>query len=99
MILFDAECPMCTMATKVFESGKLLDKDGRASYQDFEPEVCPLLDRQRAANEIAFVNKETGEVTYGIDGLLTLFSIRFPILKQLFLFRPFVRLMSKAYAL
>ena len=98
LILFDAECPICNAYTKVLVNKNLLNEEGRSSYQELKPEACPMLNRQRAANEIALVNKETGEVTYGIESLLKIYSVRIPILKQLLLFRPFVHLMSKAYA-
>lgn len=98
LILFDAECPMCKVYTKAFVKGGLLDPEGRAAYQDLPQEACPMVDRQRAANEIALVNQETGEVTYGVESLFKVFAASFPVLKPLFLFRPFIWLMSKVYA-
>jgi hypothetical protein len=98
LILFDAECPMCKMYTRAFVQTGLLEQQGRAAYQDLTPEACPMVDRQRAVNEIALVNKETGEVTYGINSLFKLFGTAMPVFKPLFAFAPFVWLMSKAYA-
>ena len=56
---------MCNLYTKAFVSTGLLEKNGRAAYQETAIETCPMVDRQRAANEIALINQETGEVTYG----------------------------------
>lgn len=98
LILFDAECPMCRMYTQVFVESGMLDNDGRAAYQELPAQACPMLDKQRAINEIALVNQETGEVTYGVESLFKVFAASFPIFKPLFLFRPFVWLMSKIYA-
>lgn len=98
LILFDEECPMCRMYTSAFVSTGLLDKDGRASYQELSAQVCPNVDRQRAANEIALVNQETGEVTYGIESLFKIFAMVLPFLAPLFKFKPFIWLMSKVYA-
>ncbi|WCT11761.1 DUF393 domain-containing protein [Mucilaginibacter jinjuensis] len=98
LILFDAECPMCSLYTKAFVSTGLLEQDGRAAYQETAVETCPLVDRQRAVNEIALVNQETGEVTYGVKSLFKVFSVAIPALKPLFEFAPFVWLMSKVYA-
>jgi len=98
LILFDAECLMCKLYTQAFVSTGLLDENGRAAYQDTTVETCPMVDRQRAVNEIALVNQTTGEVTYGIESLFKVFSVAIPILKPLFEFAPFVRLMSKVYA-
>lgn len=98
LILFDEECPMCRMYTNAFVSTGLLDKEGRASYQELPIQACPMVDRQRAANEIALVNQETGEVTYGIESLFKIFATVVPFLGPLFKFRPFVWFMSKVYA-
>lgn len=98
LILFDEECPMCRMYTNAFVSTGLLDEDGRSSYQELPAQVCPNVDRQRAANEIALVNQETGEVTYGIESLFKIFAMVVPFLGPLFKFKPFVWVMSKVYA-
>lgn len=98
LILFDEECPMCRVYTSAFVNTGLLDKGGRAPYQGLAMQACPMVDRQRAANEIALVNQETGEVTYGIESLFKIFAIVAPFFAPLFSFRPFVWLMSKVYA-
>lgn len=98
LILFDTECPMCRMYTNAFIKSGMLDNNGRIPYQEFQTQACPMLDRQRAVNEIALVNQETGEVTYGIESLFKVIAPSFPVLKSLFLFRPFFWLMSKVYA-
>ena len=98
LILFDAECPMCILYTQAFVESGMLDNNGRTAYQEFPAQACPMLDRQRAVNEIALVNQETGEVTYGIESLFKVISFSFPVLKPLFLSRLFFWLMSKLYA-
>ena len=60
LILFDAECPMCRLYTNAFVSTGLLEKDGRMAYQELPADACPILDRQRAADEIALINQQTG---------------------------------------
>ncbi|WP_443945460.1 DUF393 domain-containing protein [Pedobacter sp. AW1-32] len=97
-ILFDAECPMCGLYTKAFISSKMLEKDGRVAYQEYFTGKCATLDRQRAANEIALINTNTGEVTYGIQSLFKVIANRFPIMKPIFSFAPFAWFMSKIYA-
>lgn len=98
LILFDADCPLCTLYTKGFVSLGILEKEGRLSYQEFPPETCSLLDRQRAVNEIALVNQQTGEVTYGIKSLFKVVGTAVPLLKPIFKFAPLVWLMTKFYA-
>ena len=98
LILYDADCPMCSLYTKAMVNAGVLDRKGRKAYQRVPVAVCPMVDRQRAVNEIALVNQATGEVTYGIQSLFKIFGTAVPALKPLFAFSPFVWLMSKVYA-
>lgn len=98
VILFDEECPMCYLYTKAFIKTGMLPKNGRESYQRTPPHICPMIDQQRAANEIALVNTENGEVTYGIDSLFKIIGNAVPIFSPLFAFKPFRYLMAKLYA-
>lgn len=97
-ILYDAECPMCNVYTRAFVAAGMLDKNSRAPYQQIPEAACPLVDRQRAVNEIALVNTQTGEVNYGIKSLFKVIGHAFPVFGPLFGFRPFIWLMSKVYA-
>ncbi|WP_025142188.1 hypothetical protein [Pedobacter jeongneungensis] len=98
VILFDNECPMCYAYTKAFVKTGMLAQDGREAYQEIPQNICPLVNKQRAANEIALINTETGEVTYGIQSLFKIIAHAMPFFKPLFLFSPFVYLMRKLYA-
>jgi predicted DCC family thiol-disulfide oxidoreductase YuxK len=98
LILYDADCPMCKAYTKAFTRSGMLSDGGRASYQNMPGEVCPLVDRQRAVNEIALVNTHTGEVSYGIQSLFKVIGHSFPAFGPLFGFAPFIWLMKKVYA-
>jgi hypothetical protein len=98
IILFDEECPMCHFYIKGFVKAGMLDLNGRAAYQHTPAHLCPLVDRQRAANEIALVNTENGEVTYGIKSLFKIIGHAMPVFKPLFAFGPFLFIMAKFYA-
>ena len=98
IILFDGECPMCKAYTQAFVSSGMLGANGRAAYQNSMDDVCPVIDRQRAVNEIALINLENGEVTYGIQSLFLVIGNTCPVFKPLFDFKPFEWLMSKIYA-
>jgi len=98
MILFDAECPMCSVYTKAFIKTGMLDGGGRAAYQTMPQNACPVYDRQRAVNEIALINLKNGEVTYGIKSLFKILGNAWPVFTPLFAFKPFIWLMSKVYA-
>jgi len=97
MILFDGECPMCRAYTRAFVKTGMLDADGRAAYQT-NMNACPLIDRQRAVNEIALVNLENGEVTYGVASIFKILGNTWPIFAGLFACNPFLWMMRKVYA-
>jgi len=97
IILYDAECPMCKLYTGQFIKRGMLGAGCRAPYQQMPETVCPYVNRQRAVNEIALVNTETGEVEYGVKSLLKVIANSFPVFGPLFSFRPFTWLMEKAY--
>ncbi len=98
VILFDNECPMCYVYTKAFVKTGMLPNNGREAYQNMPAEICPLVNQQRAANEIALINTETGEVTYGIYSLFKIIGNAMPVFRTLFNFVPFIWLMTKVYA-
>lgn len=98
LILYDAECPMCQLYTRAFTRSGMLDPNGRAPYQDLPPAACPLVDLQRAVNEIALIDTKTGEVNYGIESLFKVIGHSFPLFRPLFSWRPFLRIMRKVYA-
>jgi len=98
IILYDEECPMGLAYTKAFTKLNMLPGNGREPYQNAPANICPLIDKQRAANEIALVDTETGEVTYGINSVFKILGNAMPIFKPLFNFVPFHWLMTKAYA-
>lgn len=98
IILYDAECPICKLYTQAFTQTGMLNADGRASYQHMPEVACPVVDRRRAVNEIALVNTQTGEVSYGIDSLFKVLGNAWPVFKPLFGFSAFAWLMRKVYA-
>ncbi|MCM5527256.1 hypothetical protein [Parasegetibacter sp. NRK P23] len=98
LILYDAECPMCQLYTNAFVSSGMMDANGREAYQRLPEGACPLVDKQRAVNEIALVNLETGTVTYGVDSLCTVLAHNFPLLRPVFNFGLLRWCLRKAYA-
>lgn len=75
-MVYDADCPLCMAYTNAFVSTKMLDRQGRIPYQQVGGEFVPGMDAERAKNEIALVNRETGQVTYGLNSLLTVLEYR-----------------------
>lgn len=99
LILFDEECPVCLWAASSATASGMLEQQGKVSYQNADYAACPMVDRKRAANEMALVNLQTGEVIYGIKGLFKILGNAYPALKPLFTFTPLVWLLGKLYKL
>lgn len=97
VLLYDAVCPLCKMYTKTFVQCGLLDENGRSAYQEPEASVACFIDPQRAVNEIALVNRATGEVVYGVKSLLKILGNAWPVFRQLFQWQPFILLVTYLY--
>jgi predicted DCC family thiol-disulfide oxidoreductase YuxK len=97
IIFYDDECPMCKLYTQAFVHTHMLDNAGRKSYQQMPQEVCPLVDMERAVNEIALIDTNTGQVTYGVASLLKVITHSVPVLKPIFNHKAVLWLLQKAY--
>jgi len=99
LLLFDAECPVCDAYSRALVKSGLINNDGRKAYQnELNSDTCPLVDRQRAVNEIALVNLQTGEVSYGAESILRLYAAEYPILGKVVEFSPLMWILNKLYA-
>ncbi len=75
-MVYDADCALCMAYTGAFIKSEMLDEEGRIPYQQVGGEFVPGMDAERAKNEIALVNRENGQVTYGLESLLTVLEYR-----------------------
>ncbi len=99
LLLFDAECPVCDAFSKAVVNKGMINSDGRKAYQqELDAQTCPLVDRQRAINEIALINLDTGEVSYGAESILRLYAAEYPVLKKILTFGPLMWILNKLYA-
>ncbi len=96
-LIYDKDCPMCCIYTSAFIRAGVLEKNGRQPYH-MQASNSIEWDPERAKNEIALVNYESGKVTYGIDSMFTVIGHRFPYLKPLFNWKPFHWCMKKFYS-
>ena len=64
----------------------MLDECGRTPFRTLDPKIEKFIDRKRACNEIALVNKENGFVLYGTESLFAIIGNSFPLFKGLFRF-------------
>lgn len=99
LLLFDAECPICDAYSKAVVKSGLIGNDGRKAYQqELNAQACPLVDRQRAVDQIALINLETGEVSYGAESILKLYTAEYPFLKRVLTFHLLMWILNKLYA-
>lgn len=89
---------MCRLYTGAFINGGLLDAQGRKPYSDVSTDEYCSLDLHRAADEIALIDRKTGEVTYGIDSLIRIITHRWPVLSPLLMTAPVRWLLEHLYA-
>ncbi len=97
IFFYDDQCPMCKLYSRWFVKAGLITEEGRQPFQNIFRFSQSKLDVLRAQNEIALLNKESGEVVYGIDSLFKLLQLKLPFLKCLFVFSPFKWLMKRIY--
>ncbi len=83
-IIFDDECPLCNAYTNAFIKSGMLSPNGRVPYQIYAQTNVHGIDLPKSKNQIALVNTQTGEVTYGLDSMLKILQYRFPFVKYLF---------------
>lgn len=82
-IIYDCNCPLCSLYTGVFLKVGILGKNGRVSFEQANPELLEKLDLTRARHEIPLVDTATGEILYGLDGLCLIVGNMVPVLKPI----------------
>lgn len=99
IIVYDQDCPLCRSYTGAFIKTGMLEENGRVSFNEFIADQHSQLDMARSRDEIALINKRTGDVTYGLDSLLKILENSIPLLKPLFRLKWFRFSMQKLYLL
>ncbi len=78
-LLYDQDCPLCGLYTSGFIKTGMLDGNGRKPYSELSEEAYDFVDFKRASNEIALVDNKSKTVVYGIDSLLKVIEVSFPL--------------------
>lgn len=78
-LIYDSNCPLCCWYTDKFIQVGALDENGRISFNDLDESSVQQLDAHRGRHEIPLLDKQTGKVLYGIDGLTTILANMFPV--------------------
>src|ERR1041385_568562 len=96
-IVYDNACPMCSWYTGLFVRSGALSKAGRLSFSQLDKETLACLDLKRSRHEIPLIDTLNGQVLYGLDGLLLIFSHLIPVLKPVFTSRLFRKAVKPLY--
>lgn len=96
-LLYDEDCPLCSLYTTGFVKAGMLDENGKKPFVKISEEQQQFIDIQRASNEIALVDNKNQTVIYGIDSLLTIIGHSFPLVKKIGTTEPIYFLLKKLY--
>lgn len=96
-LIYDDQCPLCVAYTGAFINSGMLDEKGRTRYEEGQPKYAGALDMQKARNEIALVDTQSGHVYYGIDSLVKVLGSRFPWVAAIAGTRPVKFILLKLY--
>lgn len=97
-LLYDEDCPLCSLYTTGFVKSGMLDENGRKSYCQLSAEEQNFIDLKRATNEIALVDNKTKTVTYGIDSLIKVVGFSFPVIEKIATIKPVHYFLRKMYS-
>jgi predicted DCC family thiol-disulfide oxidoreductase YuxK len=98
ILIYDDECPLCRAYTSTFVSSGMLDAGGRKSFSEVVKSELPMIDWNRARNEIALVNRNDNTVTYGVESIVQILGNNLPCIKSLFRLMPINYILRKLYA-
>lgn len=96
-IIYDCNCPLCSLYTGVFLKIGVLGKNGRVSFEQANPEMLEKLDLTRARHEIPLIDTTTGEILYGLDGLCLIVGNIVPALKPVITNNLFKKALRPVY--
>ena len=97
-LLYDKDCPMCEVYSSTFIKCGMLEKDGRENFSQMSEKNEILIDYNRAKNEIALINQNSREVSYGLDSLLVIIGNSFPTLEKIGRVKPIYWFFKKFYS-
>lgn len=98
-LLYDEDCPLCQAYTGAFVKTGMLDEKGRKPYAELNESELTFVDKEKAVNEIALIDRENKTVTYGVDSLIKVIGNSFPIVSTIGNIKPVKYLLKKLYSL
>ena len=83
-LIFDGECPMCSMYSSVLVKSGMMDPEDNQAYNEAAKQGLPNVDWRRARNEIALLNHRDNSVTYGVKSIVAILGNNSLALRWLF---------------
>ncbi len=96
-LFIDKNCPRCHVYGELFQRFRLTDPTVISYFQEITAEQKNKIDYERAKSEIALIDQEKGEVTYGADSFLKILFHRIPWFITFLHFPPIYWLIQKVY--
>lgn len=97
-LLYDEDCPLCSLYTTGFIKAGMLDENGKKPFSCLTNEEQIFIDINKASNEIALVDNKNKTVMYGIDSLLKVIGNSFPWIEKIGTFSPIKFFLKKLYS-
>lgn len=96
-LLYDQNCPLCVGYSNAFIRYGLLDKNGRENFTE-KISIYSQVNPEKAKNEIALINQQTGEVTYGIHSLIKIIGNQSQWIRLALNWKPILFLLAIFYS-
>lgn len=88
-IIYDSNCPMCSLYTGGFVKWGLLEKQNRISFDELDSTTLSgQLDLHQAKHQIPLIDLQGGKTIYGLDALLFIIGSKIPFIHCIFRFKP-----------
>jgi len=98
VIIYDDNCPMCCVYTKVFTQMGMLEEEGRVPFSLIDQkDFAHQLDLDKARHEIPLVDVSGKTTLYGLDSMLEILAQKIPNLVKIARFAPFYFLLTQLY--
>ena len=97
-IVFDNKCAICSITVKTGGFFGLIDENQSIELERFsDNSIACNVNSVKACDEMAVINNETLEVSYGYEGYINLVGVKHKVLASIMALKSIKRLMNKVY--
>jgi predicted DCC family thiol-disulfide oxidoreductase YuxK len=99
VMVYDDNCPLCNAYTSAFVKIGLLETNGRKAFSQATDSIMCKLDTHKSKNEIPLLDTVTNQTWYGLDAMLEVISVKFPLVKRVANIKPIKWFLQRIYKL